>query len=430
MPRALENDMARMMGDGKRADAKHDAKILQKKRHRRKLSAMSHRGKPQGPQAGQSSLRRRAAGFNPPPRFQPLVRLPEADGWDFPEEPRALGREIAVERPRSALSYNTSPDIGFDRSLNPYRGCEHGCIYCYARPTHAFLDLSPGLDFETRLIARPELPEKLGVELAKPGYRPAPVALGTVTDAYQPIEAKLQITRRILKVLYDFKHPVTITTRSALIERDCDLLAQMAAEGLVHVGISITTLDADLARAMEPRAPTPARRLLTLARLAQAGIPVRVMVAPLIPGLTDHELEAILAEAQKAGARAAWWSLVRLPHEVAPLFRDWLERMQPWRAKRVLNRIAVYKAGALNLAAWFARFRGTGPEAELLARRFALACRRLGLADALPDLRCDLFQNPRQAPRQEPEQLSLFAPEGGPHAAHGAGTTPQHKHAR
>jgi len=348
--------------------------------------------------------RARGTPLQPKPRFERLSRLPEADGWDIPEDARPVHRELAVERPRRAISRNASPDLGFDRSVNPYRGCEHGCIFCYARPTHAYLGLSPGLDFETRLIARPEAPQVLAAELRRPGYRPAPLALGTNTDCWQPVEARLKIARALLQVLSDFGHPVTITTRGALIERDLDILAPMAARGLVQVGISIGTLDAGLARALEPRAPAPARRLRTIERLVAAGVPVRVLAAPLIPGLTDHELEAILGTARAAGAQAAWWSLVRLPHEVEPLFRDWLARHRPERAARVLARIAVHRGGKLDDSAWFARFRGQGPEAQLLARRAALATRRLGYEPGLPALRADLFAPP---PRSG-DQLVLF----------------------
>lgn len=346
----------------------------------------------------------RATALQPPPRFERLERVAEADGWDIPEDAVPVRREIALERPRSAISRNASPDLGFDRSVNPYRGCEHGCIFCYARPTHAYLGLSPGLDFETRLIARPDAPAVLAAELRKPGYRAAPLALGTNTDCWQPIEARYRIARGLLQVLSDFGHPVTITTRSALIERDLDLLAPMAARGLVEVGISIGTLDAGLARAMEPRAPAPARRLVTIRRLAEAGVPVRVLAAPIIPGLTDPEIEAILTAARDAGARAAWWSLVRLPLEVEPLMRDWLARHRPDRAGRVMNRIAVHKGGRLNTSEWFTRFRGEGPEAALVARRVEVARRRLGLDARLPPLRSDLFSPP---PRPG-DQLSLF----------------------
>jgi len=346
----------------------------------------------------------RGTALQPTPRFEPLTRLPEADGWDIPEDPRPLRREIALERPRTAISRNASPDLGFDRAVNPYRGCEHGCIFCYARPTHAYLGLSPGLDFETRLIARPDAPAVLATELRHPRYRPAPLALGTNTDCWQPIEARLKIARGLLQVLSDFGHPVTITTRAALIERDLDLLAPMAARGLAEVGISIGTLDAGLSRTMEPRAPAPARRLKTIERLAAAGVPVRVLVAPIIPGLTDHELESILTAARDAGARSAWWSLLRLPLEVEPLFRDWLARHRPDRAQRVLNRLAVHRGGRLSSGEWFSRFKGEGPEAALIARRAQIARRRLELDARMPPLRTDVFAPP---PRPG-DQLSLF----------------------
>ena len=350
-------------------------------------------------------LKRRGTAQQPRPRFQPLDRVAEADGWDIPEDPRPLRREIAIERPRSVISRNASPDLGFDRAVNSYRGCEHGCIFCYARPTHAWLDLSPGLDFETRLIARPEAPAVLEAQLRKPGYSVAPMALGTNTDCWQPIEARYRIARGLLRVLSEFGHPVTITTRAALIERDLDLLAPMAARGLVELGVSIGTLDAGLARALEPRAPAPARRLETIRRLTAAGVPVRLMLAPVIPGLTDHEPEAILEAARAAGAQAAWWSLIRLPHEVEGLFADWLTRHRPDRAARVQNRLVAHRGGKGTSSARFHdRFTGEGAEAQLLATRIRGARRRLGYAERLPPLRCDLFA----PPPQPGDQLSLF----------------------
>lgn len=340
----------------------------------------------------------------PTPRYDRQAREWEGDGWDIPEDEALVRRETSIERPRRAISWNDSPDLGFDRALNPYRGCEHGCIYCYARPSHAWLGLSPGLDFETRLIARPDAPAVLARELGRKGYKVAPMALGSNTDPWQPIEAEHGITRAVLGVLRDWRHPVSITTRSALIERDIDILAEMAAQGLAEVGISLATLDAALARRMEPRAPAPARRLQTIATLAQAGVPVRLMMAPVIPGLTDHEIERVMAAAREAGAQAAWWSLLRLPHEVAPLFEDWLRQHYPQRAERVMKAIRATRGGAENDSRFGTRFSGSGTEAKLMARRFALARRRLGFSTTLPALDCTLFRPP---PRPG-DQLSLF----------------------
>lgn len=348
----------------------------------------------------------RGAGLNLAGRFERLVREGADDGWDLPEDVPPLRTEVAEEVPRSAMARNSSPDIGFDRSLNPYRGCEHGCAYCYARPGHAFLGLSPGLDFETRLVARPLLPEVLARELGRRGYRPAPVMLGAVTDPYQPAERDRGITRRLLEVLRDWRHPVIVTTRGALVERDLDILAEMAGQGLAAVGISLTTLDARLARAMEPRAPAPARRLRTVERLAAAGVPVRIMASPMIPALTDHELEAILAAGRAAGAVAASTILLRLPHEVAPIFRAWLDEHVPGRAGHVLARLREMHGGRDYDPAFGTRMTGTGPMAELLRRRFELACARLGLARGAPPLRTDLFRPP---PRPG-DQLPLFDP--------------------
>ena len=340
----------------------------------------------------------------PAPRFDRERREWQDDGWDLPEEERSILREVAVERPRSVIAWNKSPDLGFDRALNPYRGCEHGCIYCYARPTHAYLGLSPGLDFETRLIARPDASAVLARELGRKGYRVAPLCLGSNTDPWQPIEAERRITRAVLEVLRDWRHPVTITTRGTLIERDIDILAEMATDGVAQVGISITTLDPVLARAMEPRAPTPARRLRTITALFQAGIPVRLMLAPVIPGLTDHEVEAIMEAARRAGAQSAWWSLLRLPHEVSPLFRDWLERHRPQAAAKVMNRLRDMRGGRDNDPTFGRRFSGDGPVAALLRQRFRIAERRLGFAPGLPPLDCSKFGPPARAG----DQLSLF----------------------
>ncbi len=351
-------------------------------------------------------LRTRGAAANPAIRFHAMHHEPVDDGWPAPPEGAAplLRTEVAVEPVRSILTRNSSPDVPFDRSVNPYRGCEHGCIYCYARPSHAWLDLSPGLDFETRILARPEAARLLRRALARKRYKVAPIALGTNTDPWQPVEGRLRITREVLELLAACRHPVAIVTRGVLIERDIDLLREMAALGLVHVGITVTTLEKALARRMEPRAPAPLRRIETIRRLAAAGIPVRVMVAPVIPGLTDSGIEAVLEAAARAGARSAAWVMLRLPHEVAPLFADWLRRHYPERAAKVLARIAQSRGGRLYDARWHGRMRGEGPHAELVASRFALACRRFGLDRPLPPLRCDRFIPPEGDDRQ----LRLF----------------------
>lgn len=349
-------------------------------------------------------LKARGSAANPVGRFEPYERVRVDDGWDIPEEERVLRTEVALENPRSVITRNSSPDLPFDRSLNPYRGCEHGCIYCFARPSHGYLGLSAGLDFETRLIARPNAPLRLAEELRRKGYRVAPLAIGTSTDPYQPLEAKMGIMRALLEVLSEFQHPVAIVTRGATILRDLDILSDMAKRSLVHVGVSVTTLDAGLARAMEPRAPAPETRLRMIARLSAAGVPTRVMAAPMIPALTDHELEAILSRAAEAGAQAAAMILLRLPHEVAPLFADWLERHRPGRAAHVLARLAEMRGGRLNDPRFGSRMRGQGMTADLLAQRFALAVRRLGLGRRMPALDCTRFAPP---PRPG-DQLSLF----------------------
>jgi DNA repair photolyase len=294
--------------------------------------------------------------------------------------------------------------VPFDRSINPYRGCEHGCIYCFARPTHSFLGLSPGLDFETRLTAKPDAPKVLAAELAKRGYRPVPIAMGTNTDPYQPIEKKFGIMRGILGVLRDFGHPVTILTKSALIERDADLLGAMGEARIAQAGLSVTTLDRKLARAMEPRAAAPERRLLAIRRLTDAGCPMRVSIGPVIPGLNDHEIEALLEAAKDAGARGAGYVVLRLPREVGPLFRDWLEAHYPDRAKRVMGLVREMHGGKDYDPQWGKRMKGEGVIAELVGRRFAAATARLGLDQPLPKLRTDLFR----VSRGGGQQLSLF----------------------
>lgn len=349
-------------------------------------------------------VRGRGALDNATGRYERETRVAVDDGWDLPEEERLLRTEVRIERPRSALSWNRSPDLPFDRSVNPYRGCEHGCVYCFARPSHAWLNLSPGLDFETRLIARPGIGAVLAREIGRKGYAVAPVAIGTNTDPYQPCEATHRVMREVLRVLHDWNHPVAITTKGALITRDLDLLAPMAAAGLVRVGISVTTLDAGLARAMEPRCPAPQSRLEVIRRLSAAGVPVRAMVAPVIPGLTDAELESILAAARAAGAVAASWIMLRLPLEVAPMMRDWLETRLPCRAAKVMARIREVHGGRDYDPQWGRRMRGEGLWSDLIAQRFAKACTREGLTVPQPPLRTDLFRRPDQPG----DQLSLF----------------------
>ncbi|MGI4732089.1 MAG: PA0069 family radical SAM protein [Janthinobacterium lividum] len=305
-----------------------------------------------------------------------------------------LRTTVTVEHPRTIISRNASPDVPFDRSINPYRGCEHGCIYCFARPSHAFHDLSPGLDFETRLFAKPDAAALLRAELGRPGYEAKPIALGTNTDPYQPIEAHWRITRDVLEVLAETGHPVTITTKSDRVVRDLDLLAGMAARGLATVCVSITSLDPRIAGTVEPRAPTPARRLAAVRRLAEAGVPVYVSIAPVIPAITDHEIEAILEAAARAGAGHAFFIPVRLPHEVAPLFRAWLDEHFPDRAAKVMATIRSMRDGRDNDPGFFTRMKGSGPWAELLRTRFQIACRRHGLNAGRVVLRSDLFRPP------------------------------------
>ena len=339
-------------------------------------------------------------------RFERHARVAVEDGWDIPEEAPVLRTVVTEERVRRAITRNASPDIPFGRSLNPYRGCEHGCIYCFARPTHAYLGLSPGLDFETRLVARPNIAEALERELSRPSYRPATIALGTATDPYQPAERDRGLTRACLEVLERFGHPVGVVTRGTMVERDIDILARLAARGLVRVGVSLTTLDAGLARRMEPRAPAPARRLAMIRRLSEAGVPVRAMVSPVVPGLTDPEIEAILAAAREAGAVAASWVMLRLPREVSELWQEWLAEHYPDRAARVMARLREMHGGRDYAPDWGRRMRGEGPYAALVGQRFAAACRREGLAGKLPELRTDLFAPPPGA--GDPAQPSLF----------------------
>jgi DNA repair photolyase len=354
----------------------------------------------------------RGAAINPPNRFERQESAPFDDGWstletDFSELP-PLPTTLIRDASRSVISYNQSPDIGFDRAVNPYRGCEHGCVYCYARPTHAYLGYSPGLDFETKLLFKPDVAELLEKELRKPGYVARPLALGSNTDPYQPVERTLKLTRAVLGVLDRFNHPVSIVTKSAGVVRDIDILSDLARRNLVRVWISVTTLDSGLARRMEPRAATPVRRLQAVEQLARAGVPVGVLAAPLIPALNDAELEKILEASAKAGARTAGYVLLRLPHELKQIFEDWLHRHFPDRARHVLDLVRETRAGALNDAKYGQRMSGTGAYADLLARRFERAARQLGLHDR-PSLDCTAFTPPAEARRGFAEaQLSLF----------------------
>lgn len=352
----------------------------------------------------QPNIRGRGTASNDAGRFERFAIVAADDGWDMEEDLPPLRTEIRDEIARSLITYNRSPDLPFDRSINPYRGCEHGCVYCFARPSHAYLGLSAGLDFETRLIARPNAAEVLRRELSAKSYRVAPIALGTNTDPYQPVEKTRLITRSCLEVLRAFNHPIAIVTKGALIERDLDILAEMAAKGLARVGISLTTLDAGLSRRMEPRAPSPQRRLTMIRRLTGAGVPVRVMTSPIVPGLTDHELEDLLQAGKDAGADAASWIMLRLPREVSALWQEWLAAHEPARAEKVMSRLRDMHGGRDYDPRWGHRMRGEGEYAGMVAKRFKLAVKRLGLATQSAPLRCDLFAKPPQSG----DQLSLF----------------------
>lgn len=346
----------------------------------------------------------RGAASNRTGRFEAWSRAPLNDGWSNADRhDLVLRTTLAVDASRSIICYNRSPDVPFDRSINPYRGCEHGCIYCFARPSHAWLGLSPGLDFESRLIYKPQAAALLAHELADPRYRCATITLGANTDPYQPVERKLALTRRILELLHRCCHPVAVVTKSALVERDLDILADMARQQLATVAVSITTLDCALARRLEPRAAAPKRRLGTIERLSAAGVPVTLLVAPVIPVLTDGEMETIMQRGRAAGARSAGYTLLRLPLEVRDLFREWLDAHFPSARARICKRIRETQGGKDYDATFGARMRGTGEYAKLIAQRFALACKRLGFADDIP-LDSAQFQAP--APMQR--QLSLF----------------------
>ncbi|MFO1122668.1 MAG: PA0069 family radical SAM protein [Hyphomicrobiales bacterium] len=348
--------------------------------------------------------RGRGASVNMAGRFERLSRALLDDGWNTLEELPPFRTEVYEESPKTIIARNESPDISFDRSVNPYRGCEHGCSYCYARPTHAYMGLSPGLDFESRLFAKPNAAELLRAELSAPGYVPRTMAIGTNTDPYQPIERSRRITRQVLEVLSEFNHPVGIVTKSALVVRDIDILKSLAERGLVKVALSVTTLEAKLARSMEPRASTPAKRLAALEMLSAAGIPTVVMVAPIIPAVNDAEIEAILKAASAAGAREAGYVMLRLPLEVREVFTDWLDRTMPDRAAKVMSLVKSMRQGKANDATFGRRMTGTGPYAWTIGRRFELACQRLGLNASRVRLATDLFRRPPQPG----EQLSLL----------------------
>ncbi len=348
--------------------------------------------------------RGRGAQSNAAGRYEPMARVAFDDGWQSLEELPPFKTTVAVDATRKVITRNDSPDIGFDRSINPYRGCEHGCVYCFARPTHAYLGLSPGLDFESKLLVKPEAADLLARELSAPNYQPKVIAIGTNTDPYQPIERRYQVMRRILEVLDRANHPVGIVTKSALVTRDIDILARMAKRNLVKVALSVTTLDAGLARTMEPRAATPARRLEALRRLSDAGVPAAVMVAPVIPALNDQEIERILDCAAAAGVKEAGYVLLRLPLEVRDLFREWLAANYPHREEHVFKLIRDMRGGKDYDAKWGERMKGSGPYAWMIGRRFEMACEKFGLNERKLALSTANFR----APKRESAQLSLF----------------------
>jgi DNA repair photolyase len=337
---------------------------------------------------------------NPPNRFERLAYLPILESPD--DEERAVKTQYLKDASRSLITYNDSPDVGFDASINPYRGCEHGCIYCYARPYHEYLGFSAGLDFETRILVKEDAPELLRAELASPKWQPKVVAISGVTDAYQPIERRAELTRRCLEVLAEFRNPVVIVTKNQLVTRDIDLLKELASFDAAAVCVSVTTLDAELARVMEPRTSTPANRLEAIRTLTEAGVPVRALVAPVIPGLTDHEIPSIIQAASEAGARHAGYVVVRLPHAVKELFERWLEDHLPDRKNKVLNRIRAIRGGKLNDPNFGSRMRGEGVFAEQINSMFTLACRRFGIEFGAPELSTAAFRRPPKP------QLSLF----------------------
>jgi DNA repair photolyase len=350
--------------------------------------------------------RGRGAQSNASGRYEPLARIAFDDGWRSFEELPPFKTQVTVDSTRKIITRNDSPDIGFDRSINPYRGCEHGCIYCFARPTHAYLGLSPGLDFESKLFVKPEAADLLERELSAANYQPRVIAIGTNTDPYQPIERKYQVMRRILEVLDRAGHPVGIVTKSTLVLRDLDILARMAERKLAKVALSVTTLDAELARKMEPRAATPMRRLEALRRLSAAGVPAAVMVAPVIPALNDMEIERILDAAHAAGVREAGYVLLRLPLELRDLFREWLKANYPHRDEHVFKLIRDMRGGKDYDSKWFARQKGSGPYAWMIGRRFEIGCEKLGMNENRASLTTEHFRHPKP----DSAQLSLFDP--------------------
>jgi len=351
---------------------------------------------------GHQPLKGRGAASNPAGRFDALTHEKTDDGWYQDEIPASLNETVLPDRARGIITTNDSPDVGFDQSINPYRGCSHGCVYCFARPTHSFLGLSPGLDFETKLFYKADAVKLLEEELSKPKYICKPIALGINTDGYQPLEKRLEVTRGILAVLTRCRHPVTIVTKSALVVRDIDLLADLAKDRLTSVVLSITSLTDDIKRTLEPRTASPQARLRVIRQLAEAGIPVGVLVAPVIPAITDHEMEHILAAARSAGASFAGYVLLRLPHEVKILFREWLQDHYPDRAAHVMSLINQARGGKDYDAKFGVRMRGTGAYADLLRTRFELAARKLGLdsADGRHELDTSLFRPPGPAASQ------------------------------
>ena len=350
-------------------------------------------------------IRGRGARSNRSGRFETEVREAFDDGWTVDDAlATAIATSVSPERAKTIITHNDSPDVGFSASINPYRGCEHGCIYCYARPAHAYMGLSAGLDFESKLFFKPEAARLLERELSDPRYKPEIIHIGGNTDPYQPQERKLRVTRQVLEVLERFNHPFSIISKSALILRDLDVISSMSTKNLVRVAISITTLDRRLARSMEPRAATPEKRLEAVRRLAGAGVPVIVMFAPCIPGLNDHEMEAVLQRAAEAGARGAGYVALRLPLEIKDLFEEWLATDHPDRASRVMSLIRQIRGGKAYDSQWGKRMKGEGPIAALMSRRFATAKQRYGLAEPLPPLDLTHFRIPPQAG----DQLQLF----------------------